>query len=461
MFSCSGGSSNGVDVDKEDEIAPAIVTDLTVIDFTANSVTLQWTATGDDTVSGTAAEYDMRYLTRPITWDNWDSAVQVSGEPVPKPAFSIETMVIDGLMEDTTYYFALKAYDEAGNWQGISNTAIVTCFDDFVITFADPALEAVVRTKIGKPTGDIHKSDLQPMHELYAEAAGITNLSGIEYCTNLQFLNLVNNSISDLSPLSGLHSLIDLNLMQNNISDIGDLAGLVELAALNLGDNSISDITSLAGLLKLERLSLHNNSISNITPITALTNLAELMLNSNSITDISALSALTNLHALHLSYNVFGSLAPLSGNTQMETLEFYNAGVSDLSPLAGMTQLRNLWCANNSASDINVVAAMTGLEVLIAGNNQITDISPLSGLSALRLIILPLNQISDVNPLSGLPAVELLHLQYNLISDIGPLVANSGLGDGDELKLESNPLSQQSIDTYIPALQTRGVDVTY
>ena len=49
----------------------------------------------------------------------------------------------------------------------------------------------------------------------------------------------------------------------------------------------------------------------------------------------------------------------------------------------------------------------------------------------------------------------------NNISDLSPLVANTGLGDGDELEIQRNPLSYTSINTHIPALQSRGVTVEF
>jgi hypothetical protein len=39
------------------------------------------------------------------------------------------------------------------------------------------------------------------------------------------------------------------------------------------------------------------------------------------------------------------------------------------------------------------------------------------------------------------------------------LVQNEGLGIGDEIWLQSNPLSSDSINIYIPQLQARGVAV--
>ena len=48
-----------------------------------NSVQLSWTASGDDSLTGTAAQYDLRYATSLITAANFASATQVTGEPTP------------------------------------------------------------------------------------------------------------------------------------------------------------------------------------------------------------------------------------------------------------------------------------------------------------------------------------------------------------------------------------------
>jgi len=40
-------------------------------------------------------------------------------------------------------------------------------------------------------------------------------------------------------------------------------------------------------------------------------------------------------------------------------------------------------------------------------------------------------------------------------------VSNPGLSEGDEVDLSSNPLSDTSINTYIPQLEARGVNVGY
>ena len=92
-------------------------------DSTSNSITIHWTAPGDDSTSGTASQYDIRYSTSNITNANWNSATQVAGEPTPHVAGTAESMVITGLLPSTVYYFAIKAADEVPNWSALSNIA--------------------------------------------------------------------------------------------------------------------------------------------------------------------------------------------------------------------------------------------------------------------------------------------------------------------------------------------------
>lgn len=105
-----------------DTTPPAAVTDLAVAGSTQSSVTLTWTAPGDDGNSGTAASYDIRYALSQITDATWDAATQAVGEPGPQVAGSSETFTITGLSPATSYWFALKTADEVPNISGISNS---------------------------------------------------------------------------------------------------------------------------------------------------------------------------------------------------------------------------------------------------------------------------------------------------------------------------------------------------
>lgn len=102
--------------------APARVNDLVVIGGAGQtSVTLGFTAPGDDGATGTAAAYDLRYSTNYLSAVNFDSATPIPNPPTPIAGGSPLTVVVSGLVPGTTYYFAMKARDERGNVSAMSN----------------------------------------------------------------------------------------------------------------------------------------------------------------------------------------------------------------------------------------------------------------------------------------------------------------------------------------------------
>jgi len=106
-----------------DTTPPSAVTDLAISEATKDSITLTWTAPGDDRNVGRATKFDIRNSTSPINDANWKSAIHCEGEPAPQPAGNKENYVVVGLSPQTTYYFALKTADEVPNWSGLSNIA--------------------------------------------------------------------------------------------------------------------------------------------------------------------------------------------------------------------------------------------------------------------------------------------------------------------------------------------------
>jgi chitodextrinase len=98
--------------------APLAVNITSMTDTTA---LLSWTAVGDDSLTGTAASYDLRYSTSTITNSNWASATQVTGEPAPASPGSTQQFTVTGLSRQVRYYFAAKVSDDAGNVSALSN----------------------------------------------------------------------------------------------------------------------------------------------------------------------------------------------------------------------------------------------------------------------------------------------------------------------------------------------------
>ncbi len=121
----SDNTTTTISGDVVDYTPPAKVADLAVISRSNTSLTLTWTAPGDDGSLGTASQYDIRYSTSAIdTEAKWGAATLVSNPPTPQVAGSSETFTVTGLSSGTRYYFALKTADATPNWSELSNSPL-------------------------------------------------------------------------------------------------------------------------------------------------------------------------------------------------------------------------------------------------------------------------------------------------------------------------------------------------
>ena len=109
-----------------DTTAPSAVSNLSASNIAQTSLDLAWVAPGDDGSTGTASSYDIRYSASAITASNWDSAIQLTGEPLPLAAGNSQSYTVVGLSSNTAYYFAIKTTDAAGNISNISNIVAIT-----------------------------------------------------------------------------------------------------------------------------------------------------------------------------------------------------------------------------------------------------------------------------------------------------------------------------------------------
>ena len=226
-------------------------------------------------------------------------------------------------------------------------------------------------------------------------------------------------------------ALTRLDAPNANIQVLTGIEYAYNLRHLNLGkgyiegkgfvnSNAVSDLQPLSGLINLHTLYLHSSNISEIFALSTLTNLKTLRLQDNNISDISALSTLTNLTSLDLSRNNISVISALSTLTNLTSLLFSSNNISVISALSTLTNLHTLWLYNNNISDIVALSTLTNLTRLYLHNNNISDIS-------------------------ALLALNLTGTEW----------------DSTGLSLRNNPLSYTSVRTHIPALQARGIVVSF
>ena len=203
----------------------------------------------------------------------------------------------------------------------------------------DPNLRQAVRDQLALPADNpLLKTDMKRLTGLDGRKRGITDITGLEHATYLQWTNLGENEIRDISPLAALIHLEGLWIYVNPISNLLPLANLVNLKQLNLGICEISDIRPLANLTRLERLWLHYNQIQDITPLANLTNLTELGLNGNRIVDIRPLANLTRLDILRIGDNPILDVSPLK---HLSISEFLFDEVCELGGLPTQDRVNN------------------------------------------------------------------------------------------------------------------------
>ena len=339
------------------------------------------------------------------------------------------------------------------------------------VNIPDTNLRNVIETTLRKaPGATITPADMERLTNLNGTNENITNLTGIEYATNLVNLVLINTNITDLSPLARLAKLHYLDLANNSISDISPLAKLTRLGYLNLVDNSISDISLVAELPQLTYLNLDNNSISDISPIVANTRLGnghEVYIRGNPLSDISFNTHIPTLQSRGVIVTFDEIVVPPKTvnipdtNLRSAIEKALRKAPGTAITVADMETLNALYALNENITNLTGLEAAINLTVLDLRDNPISDISLLAGLTNLTLLRLDSNSISDISPFAELTKLTELYLQNNSISDLSPLVQNTGLGNGDEVNVKGNPLSPLSFNTYIPTLQSRGVTIEF
>ena len=114
----------------------------------------------------------------------------------------------------------------------------------------------------------------------------------------------------------------------------------------------------------------------------------------------------------------------------------------------------NLGVITGAPITVDEMATLTHLNAENAAINDLTGLETATNLQHLNLIG---NAVTNISPLTGLTNLKVLRLEGNAISDLSPLVENAGLGNGDKVVVDDNPLNETSINSHLPVLVERGV----
>ncbi len=365
----------------------------------------------------------------------------------------------------------------ATNVTCLTNSAPDTCFYRLrrvgIVIIPDANLEAAIRAAMPAahaPVDHVYDIDLEPVTSLDAEAADISDPSGLEHLGNLVQLRVGGNRLSSLAlPLPALRQLV----CDNNLLGSLDVGGSPRLQVLSCDNNFLPglDLSSCSALEvlscrinELQALDLSNcpalrvlhcefNQLTNLD-LTTCTNvlavacddnplLTRLQLGAGPCTNLScARGALTNL-------DLRQSPALLSVDCRANALTALNVG--------GCANLQSLTCDENALTAIDLSDAGT-LVRLSCSSNSLTALD-VSACAHLQELYADGNAISDVSSLGALAELRVISLLGNPVSDLSPLMALASTWALAGCKLY---LSGNTIDLgQVAALESNQVEVTY
>lgn len=300
------------------------------------------------------------------------------------------------------------------------------------VTFADPALERAVRKRIPGAPSALTLESLRSMSALHGDNEPITSLVGLECLTFLLGLELTNGQVQDLTPIAGLTNLTWLTLSFQSIEDLAPLSGLSALETLRLEGNQIADLAPLSPLTKLSDFNASNNVITDLAPLSSLTRLSKLDARNNQIDSVAALAPLPLLSDIWLSGNQISDTAALRSLPAVRLILDDNP-LANLDHIAQMPNLTQLNIERTGQSDLGALVECTSLVNLSAVGNG----------------------VSDLAFVRALPNLSQLRFQDNLITDLGPLVQAPGVGGGDSIFLQGNPIDCAAQAQNVAALRKR------
>lgn len=313
-----------------------------------------------------------------------------------------ENVEVTGLNMASTYTVSVQALGTGSFTNSEYATVTVTTLDN-TIHFADMVLArrllAMTEPKIDADgDGKITFEEASVVKELNlgfnekpeSTVDCVTDITGLEYFTSLETLNLKFNSVSDIKPIEGISTLKVLILGENPISSI-NLDKLGELTDLRLYGTNISEI-DLSKTPKLESLYLQRTKVSKVdlTPLQSLdqalinkcSNLSELKAsNLPSLTRLDAvegnltsfeISDCPSLRELHLNSNKLTSIK-LNNLNMLMRLNVYDNKLTSIE-VSNLPLLMWLFVFDNQISSIDL-SANVALREFRASNNPLTEVN--------------------------------------------------------------------------------------
>ncbi|XP_005098087.2 protein phosphatase 1 regulatory subunit 7 [Aplysia californica] len=205
---------------------------------------------------------------------------------------------------------------------------------------------------IGRGLGNLKK-----LQSLRLDSNKISKIETPELlsCSAITVLDLSNNKLETLAPLSYLPNLEELYASGNLIGKIGDLSKCKKLQEVDLSRNRLFDLLGIANLPNLKILDASQNQLTCLKSVGKLRSLEELNINANRVSSLSSFA------------NVFPKLQILFACDNMISSWDEICSLSDLAELVELFVSANPFTMEDGEMPtyhLHVTMALPNLEVI-------------------------------------------------------------------------------------------------
>ena len=273
--------------------------------------------------------------------------------------------------------------------------------------FPDNAFRSYVSTELDKnKDGSLSAAEIEAATQITVAELGISTLKGIEFLTEVTYLNCENNDIEELD-LSANADLTTLFCSRNKLSGL-DLSKNTELTYASCSNNSLTSL-DVSKNIKLESLLCESNKLAALD-IGNCVKLGYLYCDYNELSALD-LSKNTELRSVFCCENELDAL-DVSKNTKLETLYCWSNKLTSLD-VSKNPDLVNLCIDTNELSSIDV-SKNTKLHLLYCVENELTELD-LSKNTKLCYLAVNDNHLSTLD-ISNNTALYYLSCQNNDLS---------------------------------------------
>ena len=230
------------------------------------------------------------------------------------------------------------------------------------VHFADPTIEMIVRTALGKESGPITDVDCENVTEI--DSYNLQQMAGLDW---EEYYKLRVRSFDDIAMFPNLRVFYLGPIQVEDVTDYSPLSACQNsLVQLSFTDSKLDDISFLSDFSNLEFAGFKDCSIRDLSPLKNVRNLVNLEVEGNPIEDLSVLKELHQLYSLGFTVSRQEDITMLKEFENLQTITLYNCGSYDFSVFKEMENLQYLYLYElDNYESVEIIKTLKNLKTLL------------------------------------------------------------------------------------------------